>query len=74
MNRSTGQSPFFLYYGYHPAVPVWREIEVPVSAAKVFVRSFAERLSDAKRCLEAAQQRTAEYYNRDKKDALCQVS
>ncbi|GIL52310.1 hypothetical protein Vafri_8220 [Volvox africanus] len=27
VNRSTGQSPFFLNYGYHPALPVWCELE-----------------------------------------------
>ena len=70
VNRSSGQSPFFLNYGYHPATPVWRELDVPVPAAKTFVKSFVGRLSDAKRCLEAAQSRTAAYYNRDKKDVV----
>lgn len=67
VNRSTGKSPFFLNYGYHPALPVWRELDVNVPAAKRFARSFVSRLSDAKACLDAAQQRAADYYNRDKK-------
>ncbi|KXZ42392.1 hypothetical protein GPECTOR_153g65 [Gonium pectorale] len=68
VNRSTGKSPFFLNYGFHPALPVWRDLEVTVPAAKAFVRSFASRMAEAKSCLEAAQQRAADYYNRYKKD------
>ena len=68
VNRSTGQSPFFLNYGFHPATPVSRELDIPVPAAKAFVESFVTRLSEAKRCLEAAQQRTTAYYNLGKKD------
>ncbi|GIM12912.1 hypothetical protein Vretimale_16115, partial [Volvox reticuliferus] len=28
VNRSTGQSPFFLNYGFHPAIPLARELDV----------------------------------------------
>ncbi|GIL49127.1 hypothetical protein Vafri_5610, partial [Volvox africanus] len=56
VNRSTGQSPFFLNYGFHPALPVWRELEVNVPAAKTFAKSFLSRMTDAKSCLDAAQQ------------------
>ncbi|GIM07429.1 hypothetical protein Vretimale_11548, partial [Volvox reticuliferus] len=38
VNRSTGQSPFFLNYGFHPAIPLARELDVPAPAAKAFVR------------------------------------
>ena len=68
VNRSTGQSPFFLNYGFHPALPVWRELDVNVPAAKSFAKNFVSRLTDAKACLESAQQRAADYYNRNKKD------
>ena len=68
VNRSTGRSPFFLNYGFNPALPLWRELEVSVPAARTFVQSFVQRMTDAKACLEAAQQRTAEYYDRNKKD------
>ncbi|GLC34635.1 hypothetical protein PLESTM_000219700 [Pleodorina starrii] len=68
VNRSTGRSPFFLNYGFHPALPIWRELDVNVPAAKHFAQSFVTRLTEAKASLEAAQQRTAEYYNRNKKD------
>ncbi|GIL61702.1 hypothetical protein Vafri_16094, partial [Volvox africanus] len=66
----TGQSPFFLNYGYHPALPVWRELEVNVPAAKTFAKSFVSRMSDAKSCLDAAQQRAADYYNKSKRDVV----
>jgi len=67
-NRSTRKSPFFLNYGYNPAMPVWRELDVNVPAAKTFAKTFTSRLTDAKACLEAAQQRTADYYNKSKRD------
>jgi transposase InsO family protein len=70
VNRSTGRSPFFLTYGFHPAMPVWRELDVPVPAARTFVQSFISRMSDAKSCLEAAQQRASDYYNRSKKPVV----
>ncbi|GFR52906.1 hypothetical protein Agub_g15551 [Astrephomene gubernaculifera] len=70
VNRSSGQSPFFLMYGFHPALPVWRELDVSVPAAKTFAKSFVSRLAEAKACLEAAQQRAADYYNRNKKDVV----
>ncbi|GLI65876.1 hypothetical protein VaNZ11_009510 [Volvox africanus] len=30
VNRSTGKIPFFLNYGFHPTLPMWRELEVDV--------------------------------------------
>jgi hypothetical protein len=70
VNRSTGHSPFFLNYGFHPTHPVWRELDVNVPAAKEFAVNFESRLTDAKASLEAAQQRAADYYNRNKKDVI----
>ncbi|GIL73611.1 hypothetical protein Vretifemale_3774, partial [Volvox reticuliferus] len=70
VNRSTGQSPFFLTYGFHPALPVWRELEVYVPAAKTFAKTFLSRMTDAKSCLDAAQQRATEYYNKSKRDVV----
>jgi transposase InsO family protein len=72
VNRITGRSPFFLNYGFHPALPIWRELDVNVPAAKRFAQSFVTRLTEAKACMEAAQQRTADYYNRNKKDVSFQ--
>ncbi|GLI71762.1 hypothetical protein VaNZ11_017080 [Volvox africanus] len=68
VNRSTGKSPFILNYGFHPALPVWHELEVNVPAAKIFAKSFMSRITDAKACLDAVQQRTTEYYNKSKQD------
>jgi len=68
VNRSTGMSPFYLNYGFHPPTPVWREMDVVVPAAKVLAKSFVSRLEEARALLEAAQQRASDYYNRNKKD------
>ncbi|GIL59344.1 hypothetical protein Vafri_14233, partial [Volvox africanus] len=46
VNCSTGRSPFFLNYGFHPALPVWRELDIPVPAAKQFAKSFVSRISE----------------------------
>jgi hypothetical protein len=64
VNRSMGQSPFFLNYGFHPAMPVARELDVPVPVAKGFVKSYTARIAEAKRLLEATQQRAADYRRR----------
>ena len=53
-NRSTGQTPFFMNYGWHPATPLVREMDVPVPAAQRYAQSWKHRLADAQRCLEAA--------------------
>lgn len=68
VNRSTGRSPFYLNYGCHPVLPIWRELDINVPAAKRFAQSFVTRLAEAKACMEAALQRSADYYNRNKKD------
>ncbi|GLI65112.1 hypothetical protein VaNZ11_008562 [Volvox africanus] len=73
VNRSTGQSPFFFNYGFHPALPVWRELEINIPAAKTFAKSFLSRMTDAKACLDAAQQRTTDYYNKSKRDITFSV-
>ncbi|GIL42527.1 hypothetical protein Vafri_486 [Volvox africanus] len=70
VNRLTGQSPFFLNYGFHPALPVWRELEVNVPAAKTFAKSFLSRMTDAKLCLDMAQQQATDYYNQSKQDVV----
>ncbi|GLI69352.1 hypothetical protein VaNZ11_013935 [Volvox africanus] len=54
VNRSTGQSPFFLNYGFHPALPVWRRLEINIPAAKTFAKSFLSRMTNVKACLDAA--------------------
>ncbi len=40
-NRSTGQSPFFLNYGFHPRTPLNLELATHVPAAKKYADTFA---------------------------------
>ncbi|GLI63641.1 hypothetical protein VaNZ11_006670 [Volvox africanus] len=54
VNRSTGQSPFFLSYGFHPVLPVWRELDIPVPAAVQFAKLLVSCIPEAKACLDAA--------------------
>ena len=68
VNRSTGFTPFFLNYGYHLATPVWRELNVSAPAAREYAKSYVQRMAEARACLEAAQARAADYYDRNKKD------
>ena len=68
VNRSTNHSPFFLNYGFNPALPIWRELDLPVPAAKVFAKSFVSRIEEAKSYLDAAQQRAKLYYDVKRKD------
>jgi transposase InsO family protein len=70
INRSTGRSPFFLNYGFNPALPIWRELDLPVPAAKQFTQSYVTRMMEAKAHLDAAQQRATLYYDRNKKDLV----
>ena len=68
VNRSVGQTPFFLNYGWHPRTPLIRELDLTVPAAKAYAKTLEQRLADAKSCLKAAQDRTAAYYNKTHKD------
>ncbi len=70
VNHLTGRSPFFLNYGFNPALPIWRELDLPVPAAKQFTLSYVTRMMEAKAHLDAAQQRAALYYDRNKKDLV----
>ena len=68
VNRSVGQTPFFLNYGWHPRTPLIRELDLTVPAAKAYAKTLEQRLADAKSCLKAAQDRTTAYYNKTHKD------
>ncbi|GIL80341.1 hypothetical protein Vretifemale_9578 [Volvox reticuliferus] len=70
INQQGKALSLFLTYGFHPALPVWRELEVYVPAAKTFAKSFLSRVADIKSCLEAAQQRVTDYYNKSKRDVV----
>ena len=69
VNRVTKQTPFFLNYGFHPTPPALLEVEGPVPAADAYVQDFATRIADARRLLDAAQQRVAAYENTGRVDA-----
>ena len=61
VNRTIGQTPFFLNYGWHPATPMVRELDVTVPSAHNFVKGLSSRLTQAKRCYEAALQCSKAY-------------
>jgi hypothetical protein len=69
VNRSTGQSPFYLIYGRHPSTPVTRELDDTVPEATITASALMERLSRARTCLEAAQQRAKAYADQDRRPA-----
>lgn len=54
-SKSTGFSPFYLNYGYHPRTPMQLELGDTVPAAKDYMDSYMKRLSAAKTSLQAAQ-------------------
>ena len=66
-NRSTGVSPFYLNYGFHPRTPLHLELGDSVPAAKRFTDTYAERLATAKRCMEEAQLRAKLYRDKHRK-------
>jgi hypothetical protein len=72
---STGQTPFFLNHGRHPATPfdraLPRESEVP--AANQFLQNLADATSAAKDSLRAAQERQATYADRSRREHNFQV-
>jgi hypothetical protein len=71
VNRSTGSSPFFLNYGRHPGTPFSRGLP-PKYRHAATAQQGAEQVRDAlrraKSAMDAAQQRQAVYYDRNKTD------
>ena len=69
VNRSTGQSPFYMNYGRHPSTPVMREgADDTVPAATDAAAALAKRITEAKSCLDAARQRMEAYANSKRRD------
>ena len=65
-NSSTGYSPFFLNYGYHPVVPVELlkgDEEVQVEAVENFVKRVQNEWKQARKNLLHAVQTQQRYYN-----------
>ena len=67
---SVQNTPFFLNYGQHPFTPIMVEAskEIRVPAAQNFVQKHADRLTHAKACLQAAQDRQQAYANKTRRD------
>ena len=66
-NSSTGYSPFFLNYGYHPVLPVELlkgDEEVKIEAVDNFVSRIQREWNHAKRNLLHSVQKQQQYYNR----------
>ena len=66
-SRSTGRSPFFLNYGFHPRTPLNLELVAHVPAATNYADTLAVRLDAAKRFLQAAQSRMVADENRHRR-------
>jgi hypothetical protein len=57
INATIRTAPFKLTYGYHPRTPVGEVVEVVNPASAAFVKRLQSSLSNARKCLIAAQQR-----------------
>jgi hypothetical protein len=66
VHASTGQTPFFLHLGKHPATPFDRALprESQVRAANEFLETLADATQAAKDNICAAQQREAAHADR----------
>ena len=65
-NSSTGYSPFFLNYGYHPVLPIELlkgDEEVKIEAVDNFVSRIQREWDHAKRNLLHSVQKQQQYYN-----------
>ena len=73
-NQSTGFSPFYLNYGFHPATPVTLDLRsatshaIPNQAAADFAAALATDLAAARSSLAAAQERQTRYANQKRRD------
>ena len=71
VNASTGFTPFFLNYGYHPRTPaslVSSPVTQAVPATDAFVKRLKDNLDVATRRLQEAQSRQAHYADQHRRD------
>lgn len=73
INASTGQTPFYMNYGYHPNIPASLGSSITNPAAAQMAESLASRLARAKRCLQAAQDRMRAQYDKHHKPQIFQI-
>ena len=66
-NDSTGQSPFYLTYGYHPLTPATMNYDTTVPAAEELHKQLTRELERATALLKSAQQRQKYYYDRSRR-------
>ena len=67
VNESTGYSPFYLNYGYHPLTPVSMLEPSSVPAADQLHKQMVKNIETAKKHLMAAQKRQKFYYDQGKR-------
>ena len=70
--RSTGRSPFYTAYGFHPRTPADLynpQASESVPAAQVFLKSMLEGRAAARAALQQAQQQQKEYHDQEVEDA-----
>jgi hypothetical protein len=75
VQASTGQTPFFLNLGRHPATPFDRALprESQVPAANEFLETLADATQAAKDNIRAAQQRQAAHADRARRECTFKV-
>ena len=71
-HESSGSTPFRLNYGRDPRVPITISHASKFPAPAAFADRVAEGLADAKRCIQAAQQRQKRYYDMFRRDTSFQ--
>ena len=83
VNVSTGYTPFFLNTGRHPLNPLILK-EQPISkrdrgentglpALDALLRNISQAISNAKKCIQAAQARQKAYVDKRRRDLILQV-
>lgn len=76
-SASTGESPFYLNYGFHPLTPATVDLPTPdharSQAAADFVARMNKDMEAAKAALTAAQERQTRYANAKRQDASFNV-
>lgn len=73
VSASTGQTPFYMNYGFHPTLPMSVPSDIANPAANETVEALTARLDRAKRCLQSAQARMKKAYDAKRKPVTFEV-